>query len=467
MRLAWFTPWPPDRSGVAGRSAELVPLLAAEGFGIDVFVDERRRALSGSISSDPAVVGVVRVFGAHEFVWRHARAPYDLTIYQVGNSEWHEFLWPYLFRWPGLAVLHDARVHHARGRSLLSTGRIDAYRTEFAWSHPHVAPEAAEFGVNGFNGPYYYQWPMIRGVVESARLVAAHSRGAVAEIESAHPDRPVEYVALGEGRTIDASEDTRSRFRSTLGFPASAVVFGVFGALTAEKRVPQVVRAFGSALARNPEARLVLAGAADPQIEIAELVEELGLAPAVRLLTLADDAAFDEALASVDVTFNLRWPTTLETSGPWLRAIAAGRATVLMDAAHLTQLATLDPRTWRLHEPRASAGAGDAALAVGIDVLDEDHSLRLACARLAADADLRRQLGDRARAYWEAEHTVVRMVDDYTRAIARAVSTPAPVVALPAHLRPDPLRHARALWTSVLGSDLALQHHVAMQDLTP
>jgi hypothetical protein len=41
---------------------------------------------------------------------------YDLCVYQTGNSRTHEFIWPYLFRWPGLVVLHDARLHHARAR---------------------------------------------------------------------------------------------------------------------------------------------------------------------------------------------------------------------------------------------------------------------------------------------------------------------------------------------------------------
>ena len=42
MRLAWFSPWPPDLSGVAGRSAEITAVLAARRYAIDVFVDERR-----------------------------------------------------------------------------------------------------------------------------------------------------------------------------------------------------------------------------------------------------------------------------------------------------------------------------------------------------------------------------------------------------------------------------------------
>src|ERR1022692_4234571 len=110
-RLAWFTPWPPQRSGVSGRSAEVVPLLAERGHAIDVFVDERVIPVTRCASVDPPAPRQVRVHSAHEFIWRQGRRPYDLIVYQLGNSSVHDFTWPYLFRWPGLVVMHDTCVH--------------------------------------------------------------------------------------------------------------------------------------------------------------------------------------------------------------------------------------------------------------------------------------------------------------------------------------------------------------------
>ena len=92
MRIAWFSPLPPDRTGIADYSAAVLPLLDAAGLAIDRF-EERN---------------------AHDFVWRHRHAAYDLIVYQLGNAPWHDFMWGYLFRYPGLVVLHDARLHHAR-----------------------------------------------------------------------------------------------------------------------------------------------------------------------------------------------------------------------------------------------------------------------------------------------------------------------------------------------------------------
>jgi hypothetical protein len=65
LRLAWFTPWPPQRSGVAGRSAELVPLLAARGHAIDVFVDAARVPAPAQPDEAPRDGGV-RVLTAHD-----------------------------------------------------------------------------------------------------------------------------------------------------------------------------------------------------------------------------------------------------------------------------------------------------------------------------------------------------------------------------------------------------------------
>jgi hypothetical protein len=145
------------------------------------------------------------------------------------------------------------------------------------------------------------------------------------------------------------------------------------------------------------------------------------------------DDEFTEYVAACDVAITLRWPSAREVSGPWLRALAAGRPTIMTDLEHMADVPALDPRTWT--PPQSAATA--PPVAVSIDILDEDHSLRLAMRRLAGDADLRRRLGRAASAYWERNHSVDRMVDDYRRVIPLALATPAPAVDLPAHLRAD------------------------------
>ena len=118
-------------------------------------------------------------------------------------------------------------------------------------------------------------------------------------------------------------------------------------------------------------------------------------------------------------------------SGPWLRCLAAGKPTVIVDLAHLANVPTLDPRTW---QPNAGSASSAAPCAVAIDILDEDHSLRLAMRRLGTDPLLRATLGRTAVSYWQREHSVDRMVADYRNLIEDAVRRPVPRVSLPPHL---------------------------------
>jgi glycosyltransferase involved in cell wall biosynthesis len=463
-RAAWFTPWPPQTSGVAGRSAEIVPLLCAAGHAIDVFVDERVVDVTRRADATPPTPGRLRIQSAHDFVWRMDRGHYDLVVYQVGNSRTHEFIWPYLFRWPGLAVLHDAHLHHARGRALLSRRRSAAYRAEFAWNHPDVSRDAAELAIRGFDGTYYYDWPMVRSVVAASRLVATHAPGARSLLESAWPERTFESIALAEGARVIPTNAERAEVRASLAIADSAVVFGVFGALSAEKRVPQVLQAFAEISARIPEAVLLLAGARDASVDVEALTRTLEISHATRLLEHLDDAAFDRTIAAADVSLNLRWPTAREMSGPWVRALAAGRATVIVDLVHLALIPSLDPRTWQPHAPGGASASGDQPepIAVAIDILDEDHSLRLAMRRLARDADLRDRLGRAARRHWEAEHSFERTVRDYERVMAKAAASPAPAEDRPAHLRPGTSDQAREL-TSGFGDAIG----AAIEQLEP
>ena len=95
-------------------------------------------------------------------------------------------------------------------------------------------------------------------------------------------------------------------------------------------------------------------------------------------------------------------------------------------------------------------------VAISIDLSDEDGLLALALRRLITDAPLRGALGAAGRAYFEAHHAIAHMTGDYLRVIEAAATTPVPEVDLPAHLRPDPSRLAKALAGSI-GFDLRFQ----------
>jgi glycosyltransferase involved in cell wall biosynthesis len=233
------------------------------------------------------------------------------------------------------------------------------------------------------------------------------------------------YVPIGGGAEAPVTAEVRAAARNELGVAEDAPLFGVFGALTAEKRVPQVLAAFRIARLHDPRARLLLAGHAAPTLGLHDLAAELGLDEAVIWRPSLDDAAFDRAIAAADIVVNLRWPSAMETSGPWVRALAAGRPTIVVDLPAQAHLPALDPRTWQPWQ----AADRRAPIMIAIDIRDEDHSLRRAMARLTDDRGLGDALGRAARTYWEAEHAAPRVLDAYDAALAIGAAAPPPHVS--------------------------------------
>ncbi|MEO6236640.1 MAG: glycosyltransferase family 4 protein [Vicinamibacterales bacterium] len=411
------------KTGVAAVSAQLVAALRSRGHVVDPYPEH----------------------AAHDFVWRRRQEPYDLAVYQFGNSSHHDYEWAYALNYPGLVVLHDTHLHHARAAFLLRERRTEDYRAEFAWNHPGTSTDLAELGVAGFDSALYYDWPMVRALVASARLVAVHGNARtelLAELASGETSAadasPYDVSAirlslgtpLGRTRVAQARRSIRSRY----GIGDEAIVFGCFGGLTPEKRLPQILSAFRAVLPYAPSARLLFGGAPAAHYDLRADIAAHGLEDRATLTGyLERDEDLTDHIAACDATLNLRWPTARETSGPWLQALAAGRPTVITDLVHLSDVPSLDPRSWAVN---GSGTARDAtAVCIAIDLMDEDHSLRLAMRRLAADAELRDSLGRTAQAWWTRQHSPEGMADDYESVLRQAAQRSDPHVQLPPHMR--------------------------------
>jgi glycosyltransferase involved in cell wall biosynthesis len=365
------------------------------------------------------------VHDAHDFVWMQRREPYDLVVYQLGNSPAHDYMWAYLARYPGLVVLHDPTLHHARARQLLSAGRADDYRREFEYDHPDAPAGAAEYVVQGLGGTIHYFYSMLRVVMETARLVAVHNPRVAADLRDAFPGVAIEAIRLGKP-ALETTSALRAQVRATLGVPDGCVLFAAFGKVTQAKRIGAILRAFSALVRAGVDARLLLAGDTSDYPQIDQEIEGTGARDRIAVTGYLDDDRVGGYLAAADACLCLRWPTTGETSASWLHGLAAGRPTVISDLAHLVDI----PST----------------VALRVDLLDEDASLLHAMRQLAADAALRAALGRAGPEYWAVHHTTAVMAADYRRLIAEAAARPVPAPAgLPSHIVEDYSRGTRGI----------------------
>ncbi len=433
--IAWFTPLPPSSSGVARYNVELLPLLARR-HDIDVFVD----AAPGDVAAPEGCT----IFNAHDFVWKHDRRRYDLVVYQMGNASCHDYMWGYLARYPGLVVLHDGQLHHARALSLRRQKRHEDYVEEFRFSHPDVEPDIAELGVAGLLGPLMFLWPLRRPVLDAARLVVVHNAWLAARVLEERPATPVRVVEMGVA-AARPDRGVRDRIRERHNIPPDALVFTAFGTMTPEKRIPEAIGALAAVDAWVPGARLLLVGQRVGHYDPLADARTRGVADRVAITGFVPHEEVPDYLAASDVCLCLRWPTSRETSAAWLRCLGAGRATIITDLAHTTDVPALDPRTWTVrYGHREAPDAFEPAppvdpIAVSVDILDEEHSLLLEMRRLGTDVGLRRALGERARALWQSRFTIERMAEGYESAIDEARLQPIPEAraALPGHFKAD------------------------------
>jgi glycosyltransferase involved in cell wall biosynthesis len=394
LRVAWFSPLPPVRSGIAAYSAELLPQLRGA-FVIDSYSEA----------------------DAHDFVWRHRLVPYDLVVYQLGNARCHDYQWAYMVRYPGLVVLHDAKLHHARARQLLQHQRVDDYRREFRYDHPTANPGFAEYAALGLGGSIYYFWPMLRVVMRAARLVCVHNSNVAADLRAEYPDARVDTIRMGVA-ALPVATDARITVRRRLNLAAAAIVFAAFGKVTAEKRIAAILGALNAIASDGVDAYLMLVGDADDYGALSQQLEQHGVADRVRITGHVADKTIADHLAAADACLCLRWPTAQESSASWLRCLAAARPTVRSDLAHLVDVPD--------------------SVALRIDLLDEEQSLTAAMRTLATDSATRERVGRAGYSYWSANHTIEAMADDYRRLLPIAAAIPPPVPTdLPAHFTDD------------------------------
>jgi glycosyltransferase involved in cell wall biosynthesis len=363
MRVAYFSPLPPERTGISEYSELLLPALRRR---IEVEVVARRRT---------------------------SPTDADVCLYHVGNNpDAHGWIVEALRRRPGVVVLHDFVLHHLVAGLTLGRrdgpGYLGAMQREAG-----VAGRLLAHGVlDGIVPPLWEvrpeDFPLAGEVLEHAAKpgggLIVHSR----------------YVAE---RAVAAGYDGRLwRIPHPAwpdpGVPAEDVagepVVGCFGNINASKRIPQLLEAFAALRAGHPDAKLLLVGA-DLDARLADLPE------GVERVDYVDERRLWALMGACDVCVSLRAPTMGETSGSVIRALVLGKPLVVSDVGWFAEL------------------PDEVALKVPVDA-HEAETLGAALELLASNDRARTAMGDAARAYVAAEHDLDRSAEMYVAALEEA-----------------------------------------------
>ncbi|MFN2597642.1 MAG: glycosyltransferase family 4 protein [Pyrinomonadaceae bacterium] len=400
LKVAYFSPLNPQRSGISDYSEELLPRLAARA-DVDLYVD-------GFTPSSRELVERFRVFDYKADPRLLGRlADYDATVYHVGNDQrYHAAIYETALAHPGVVVLHDFALQTFFLELAHQRGDVNLYLDEVEACHGALArAETAETLRRGGTPAFFYEpesRPLNCRLTASAEGVIVHSEWSRARLSQIAPATPVALVshhvtpdALAVARDDEADEN------GARGGRRGAVEIASFGFVSTRKGVERTLRAL-AALKGDYEFRYTLVGGAG-DLDVVGQVRALGLADRFSATGYVTLEEFKRRVASADIVVNLRERTVGETSGSACRALAAGCAVVVSNLGWFAELP--DDCVVKIEED-------DAA----------ETSLRDALARLISDADLRRGLGGRARAYVAAAHSIEKSADEYVAFVREVVA---------------------------------------------
>lgn len=376
-RIAMWTPLPPQRSGVADHAAALLAGLA-DGADVEAFVDDQ-------VAPVDRVLGRYPVHHRSAFARRHATDPFDVVVYQLGASLFHQFEYEPLLRWPGVVDLHDLHWSYARWAHL----EPDAFRSELAELEGPEALAALDEAGRRWAVPgggvgdaseeeLWSVHPMLGGVVGAATAVVVHSEALAAEVEARYRDARPRLLPLAtddphDGCTVADVENRRKALAH------DRLLVGVFGIVHPAKHLEACV----AAVAAHPHIALVVVGdALDPAYAdgLAKQAADAGAADRVTITGHLPWPAFCASLLACDVVVNLRAPLLRQASATLAHALAAGRPVVVTDGPDARALPDACCR-------RVPAGDGEA------------DALSVVLTNLAADPMERAAMGAAARAH--------------------------------------------------------------------
>lgn len=391
VRVALWTPVPPQRSGVADYSAELLQGLGASA-DVEVFVDD-------DVLPPVDLAWAHRI--AHHRAWprRRKRKPFDVAIYQFGASHYHRFQYDALQRDPGIVVLHDVRWGYVLWSEAIRTGEVERFRAELAAQEGEEAVAELDRlragpGVDLATDHFWDRHPMLGRVAERSLALVVHCDAARRELELRYPETRAYTVPMG---VADPFTSGAAPNRAALGLGQSTFVVGVFGIVHPAKRLEACIEAFARLLAERPDSVLLVVGRTlDPRYErsLAELARSLGAIARVRFTGHLPQAQLDAHMLATDVVVNLRDAELRQVSAVLMRAAAAGRAAVITD------------NPWWDDYP-------DEACIRVPNGPEEMPALLAALRRLADEPSARHALAGAARGHFSKSGTIAAMTNGY------------------------------------------------------
>lgn len=319
--LAYVSPLPPERSGIADYSADLLRELARH-YDIELIGNQ-------SITDDPWLAAN---FLVRDWKWFDAHADrFDRILYQFGNSTFHGHMFNLLARHPGVVVLHDfflsGILAHLEFKAEMPGGWGEALYASHGykalWDRTH-ATHARDV---------IMQYPCNAAVINCADGVIVHARYSMQLAQQWYGATAADSWALIPLLRRSPANPDRAAVRGSLNLGENDFLICSFGLLGPTKLNKRLLQAWlDSPLAQDPHCHLVFVGEnheGDYGAELSSMIAAGGCAERIKITGFADPELFHRYLAAADTAVQLRTLSRGETSAAVLDCMAYGIPTII------------------------------------------------------------------------------------------------------------------------------------------
>ena len=384
LRVAYVTPWPPHRSGIA-HYAQVLASYLSEYIDMTLYVENVNEV-------DPPLFGMP-VCSLTDLP-TEAEA-YDTILYHIGNNtQFHRAIYQLAWEIPGVLVLHDYNINPFLSDAFLGTEQEDLYYTAALEAYGIARDSIPPHGLDTFD------FPMSVALAKRSHVTIVHSAWVRDQLNDANQVHVVPHGSMdGPGEDIRVALEP---LRARLGIDPSEFVISTLGFVHRLKRVDVALNAIKKLVDQGLPIRFVIGGAiVDPTLGIEEKIKELGLESCVTMCGYLSEEDLEGVVALSDVVINLRCPSLGEASGTLMRAFAHGKPCVVSNYELYAEL------------------PNDICWKVDVDEL-EVPQLVAYLERLLRDPAVRRQLGRNAKEYVDRYTSFDFAARLYAQALASA-----------------------------------------------
>lgn len=388
-RLAYVSPLPPEPSGIADYSAELLPELA-QYYDIEVIVAQ----------NDVSAPWVCANCPIHDINWFRSNARrFDRVIYHFGNCVFHSHMFDLLKEIPGVVVLHDFFLSDIVAQMDINGVKPHAWAQALVYAHGWSALQARYQRKD--SDVVVRTYPCNLEVLQQAHGVIVHSDYSRQLAREWYGSGTTDYWEVIPHLRVPVIKTDRNAARRKLGVKEGEFIVCSFGILGPHKLNHRLLDAWlASPLAEDPHCHLVFVGQNHDGCYGVELVRNIRASRAtsrIKITGRVDAATYQTWLAAADVGVQLRTLTRGETSGAVLDCMNHGLATIVN--AHGSMADFPANAVWLLSD----------------EFLDED--LIEALTVLWKDTNRRIILGQYAHQIVQTQHHPRRCAQRYTKAI--------------------------------------------------